>query len=340
MNISQFFNKKPSVHLGLDIGNNSLKIIEIASRKDSFEIVNAGIKSLCEDADSVKEIKHFFKELNIQSKEVNLSISGDDVVARYISLPKMTEAELKKAMDFELEDHIPFKASEVYVDYTLLGEDANTKNRIMVFLVATKKETLDKRVKIVQDAGLKAKLVTMDALALKNCFYFNYPEKENANAALLNIGEKTTNLIITRKRIPYFVRDTHFGGNTITCLLQTKMETDKAKAEEFKRNLKDAPIEVTRTVKAAFANLLNEIFVSLDFYENLTEHKIEVVYISGGSSQLAGLKEFLSGYLGVEIIDISPFKNFTISPKIPKEILSDKSPYFSISCGLALEGLI
>ena len=332
-----FFKKKPQRKLGLDIGSYNLKVAEIEIKADSFEIVGLGMRDIRGASDISGEIKEILQETHISTKEVNISISGENVVARHLSLPKMADDELRKAMAFELEDHIPFKVDEVYFDYRVLGEEPNSKNRMRVFLVATKKELLEKRVELVRRAGLEPRVLTMDALALKNTFYFNYPSKKLTNITLLNIGDKISNILITQEQIPYFVRDTHFGGDAITSLLQTKLELDKKAAEEVKHNLKNATPEVLQIIKAALVNLLNEIFISLDFYENLTQQTIDEIYICGGSSQLSGLKEFLGGYLNLKILDLDPFQNFSISPNIPQDMLPKLLPYLPVAIGLALE---
>ena len=278
-----------------------------------------------------------FKEAGIANRNVNISVSGDNVVARHLSLPKMSEAELKKALTFQLEDHIPFKTDEVYTDYHMMGDEPNSKNRMRVFLVASKKELVEERIKLIRDAGLKPQVITTDALALKNAFYHNYPEKNETNIAILNIGDKISNLIIARGKIPYFVRDTRFGGEMITDLIQAKAQVDTATAESLKQDPRAAAPEITEIIKTALGSLLNEIFVSLDFYENLTEQRIDEIYITGGSSVLPGLKEFLSGYLNFKIIPLEPLKNFTFSPGISEETLKKISHYLSVAIGLALE---
>ena len=329
--------KKPGKKLGLDIGSYNLKVAEIQIKGSSLEIVGLGMKDIRESTDLSSALQELLKETKITAKEANISLSGENVVARHISLPRMDEQELKKAMWFELEDHIPFKAEEVYFDYYVLGPEPNAKNRMRVFLVATKKEQLDTRVMLIRQAGLEPRLITMDALALMNTFYANYPEKNLTNISLLNIGDKITNLLIMREHIPYFVRDTRFGGEAITALLQTKLELDKKGAEKLKYNLGKTAGEVTQIIKTALINLLNEIFVSLDFYENLTEQRIDEIYVSGGSAQLVGLKEFLSGYLNLEIFDLDPYKNFSLSPNISPEKAKEIAPYMAVAIGLALE---
>ncbi len=331
------FLKKAQTRVGLDIGNYNLKAVEIEEKKGSFRIVNARIKDSRQEKNMPEAIKRILKEANISAKKVNISVSGENVVARYLSLPEMTEAELRKAMVFQLEDHIPFKPDEVYTDYYVLGEEANSKNKIRVFLVATKKDLLEERVRLVRAAGLEPQVITTDALALKNVFYFNYPSKNEANITILNIGDKITNLLITRHQIPYFVRDTRFGGDIITSLIQTKLQLERKAAEELKHNPKEELPEVTKITKAIFASLVNEIFVSLDFYENLTEQRIDEIYITGGTSQLAGLKDFLSGYLNLKIIPLEPIKNFSLSSNISREAVTKLSPYLAVAIGLALE---
>ncbi|MDP2941208.1 MAG: type IV pilus assembly protein PilM [Candidatus Omnitrophota bacterium] len=323
--------------VGLDIGNCNLKVIEIEEKKGAFRLVNALMKDVKQEKDIPAAIAALFKEAGIANKSVNISVSGEDVVARHLSLPKMNEGELKKALVFQLEDHIPFKADEVYTDYHVMGDEPNSKNRMRVFLVASKKALVEQRLKLVRQANLKPQVITTDALALKNAFYHNYPERLEANVALLNIGDKISNLIIAREKIPYFVRDTRFGGEMITDLIQTKAQVDKPAAESLKTNPQSATPEITEIIKTAMGSLLNEIFVSLDFYENLTEQRIDEIYITGGSSKLPGLKEFLSGYLNFKIIPLESLKNFAFSPGLSADALGKISHYLTVAIGLALE---
>ncbi len=341
MNIKNLFSfgtkEKNKKSVGLDIGSCNLKVVEIEKSGSNSLITAAAMKDIRETKDLSLEIKQILDEAHIHTKEANISLSGESVVARHLSLPKMSEDELRKAILFELEDHIPFKPEEVYFDFHIVGDEPNSANRMRVFLVATRKEMIDMRIDLIRKAGLEPHLITMDALTMMNTLYFNYPAKNQTNITFLNIGDKITNLVIMREKIPYFVRDTRFGGESVTSLLQTKLELDRKAAEDLKFNLKNAHEDVSKIIKTTLATLLNEIFVSIDFFENLTEQKIQEMYITGGSSQLYGLKEFLGGYLGLEIVTLDPLKNLSISPNIPAENVTKLSPYLAVAIGLALE---
>jgi type IV pilus assembly protein PilM len=328
--------KGTKTRVGLDIGNYSLKVAQIEENDGSFKLLNAAMKDIRQEKNIPQAISELFKQNKISNRQVNLSVSGDSVVARYLSLPKMTENELKDAMQFELEDHIPFKPDEVYTDYHVLGDEPNSKNRMRVFLVAAKKDLVDEKLKLIRQAGLEPRLITTDAFAMKNTFYFNHPDKAQANVTLLNIGDKVTNLLISKDNVPYFIRDTRFGGEAITALIQSKSQMERTSAEELKHNLKTANPDISDIVKATLGNLLNEIFVSIDFYENLTEQRIDEIYLTGGSSQIEGLKSFLEGYLNLPILSLEPFKGFS-SSAAPKADLDKLSVYFAVAIGLALE---
>lgn len=329
--------QKPERRLGLDIGAHSIKLAEVQEKGGALTLLNCCIKELTDPKDAAQAIGEALREKGITAKKAALAVSGEHVVSRYISMPKMNEAELKKAMTFELEDHIPFKTDEVYTDYHVFGEDPNAKNRIRVLLVATKKEPLEERLALVRQAGLIPQIITTDAMALKTIFYHAYPQKRQAHIAILNVGERITNLLIAHEEIPYFVRDTRFGGETLTTLIQTKAQLDRPKAELLKCSLKETTGEMADLIKASLSNLLNEIFVSLDFYENLTEQRIDELYLTGGSSQLVGLKEFLGGYLNVKILQLDPFLHLTPATKLPAAGLTSLTPYLAVALGLALE---
>lgn len=339
MKTFDFFKKKSLRKVGLDIGSHNLKAVEIEVNNKAAKIINLGMKNIqnIDPVNTPQAIKDLLKEINVSAKEVNISISGENVVARYLSLPKMSPEELKKAMEFQIADHIPFKAEEVYTDYKIISDDPRSKNRMQVFLVAARKELLEAKSKLIQEAGLKAQVVTMDALAIKNTLYFNYPQQNDANIAILNVGNKITNIIITKNQTPYFVRDIRFGGETISLLLETKLNLDQAKAEELKQDMQNVSAEVKQMVKLSLTNLLNEIFASFDFYENLTEQRINQVYLAGGFSQFSGLKEFLGGYLNLEPISLNPFQNFTLPAGLSPETAQTDSAFFSVALGLALE---
>jgi type IV pilus assembly protein PilM len=73
-----------------------------------------------------------------KAKDVCLSLSGNAVIVKKITLPVMTEAELAESIYWEAEQYIPFDIQDVNLDYQIVdGErDAEARGSMDVLLVA------------------------------------------------------------------------------------------------------------------------------------------------------------------------------------------------------------
>lgn len=86
--------------------------------------------------------------------------------------------------------------------------------------------------------------------------------------------------------------------------------------------------------------LQNEILRSFDYYkEEFREEKIDRIFLTGGSSRLLNLGEFLSNALGIKVETVDPVDNLKIdkSSGIDQAALKEVSPRLALAIGLALE---
>ena len=86
--------------------------------------------------------------------------------------------------------------------------------------------------------------------------------------------------------------------------------------------------------------LQNEILRSFDYFkEEFREEKIDNVFITGGSSSLKNLDEYLSGAIGIKAETINPIENIKIDPAsgISIDQLTQLSPRLSLAIGLAID---
>jgi len=329
---------KPDVSVGLDIGSHSVKVSEIKQVKDTFSLNGLGYGQLSgsEPKEISDTIKKVCDEAKISSKKVNASIFPEGTIVRYLLLPNMSPEELDKAMNFEIERYIPFGKEPVVSDYQVLKEDPAKKN-MQILLVAARKNVVEQKVKIIQDAGFDPQVITIDSLVLKNAFEINYPEKKDVTVGLLNIGSKITNINIVRDKFSYFMRDIHLGGENITHLIKEMLDIDNEQAELLKQNPGDKEEEIFKAIEPMLGNLLNEIFLSFDYYESEFGMVVDEVYVSGGTANLKRLSNFLSENLGRDVYSLDLTKNLMIGSNVSPEQLKSVSSGIAIAIGLALE---
>jgi Tfp pilus assembly PilM family ATPase len=84
------------------------------------------------------------------------------------------------------------------------------------------------------------------------------------------------------------------------------------------------------------ANLLNELYLSFDYYETQFESGIEEIFVTGGFSRLSGINEFLSKNLGIPTSSFNTLANIDITQDLQQKI-KPFADIMAVSIGLALE---
>lgn len=286
--------------VGLDIGTSAVKIVAVSGLPGKPVLSAVGVRAI--NGLSRKEIAESIKDLalesKISSKHVNISVSGPQLVVRFVTMPQMDAAALKGAMKFEAEKYIPFDINDCIVDFQTL-EKNDKENKLNILLVAVKKEHVLSRIRLVEEAGFSVDLVDVDSFALANAFLKNFPNiAAEKTAALLNIGGSCTNLCILKGQAICFARDISVGGNDFNAAISKKSGIDQKESEALKILPAEKADDVTNCVKNVLTGLLDEVKLSFNYYENQGGKGIEEIYISGGSSSVIGLDESISETFG------------------------------------------
>ena len=324
---------KEKYSVGLDIGTSTIKLVELKFFKDTVELARFNLEPI--QADLTALLKRV-----APSQTINISVSGASTVIRYIDLPRMNENELKQALKFEVQKYIPFQINEVNLDSYILKEDL-PDNKMLVLVAAVKKEFINQRLKLIQEAGLKTNIVELDSLALINAFNFNY-SKEDANIknktiALLNIGASMSNLNILENGHPVLSRDIYIAGNNLTGKVQDTVGTDLKSAEELKPNIdKEELNKVVTAAESVLSDLSKEIRTSFDYYESQSASSLIRIFLSGGGSKFSGLKDTLAKLLGIEVEYWEPLRQISIADSINSEKIKALSSQLAVAVGLAL----
>jgi type IV pilus assembly protein PilM len=334
LNFKKFLSKE-KVAVGLNIGVSSVKMVQLSFSKDTVKLTGFSIEENQLDLEAV--IKKIIQAYAV--KRVNISVSGQQAITRYVEFPRMNYEELKQSLKFEAQKHIPFPISEVNLDASILRSDL-PDNRMKVLLAAVKKESLSQRLKLLAGLNLEVGVVDVDSLALMNAFEFNYSQDENIKnktLALLNIGSATSNLNIMDSGYPVFSRDVNIGGNNITKNASDALGVDFKSAEQMKISQdKEKSDKFARVTEPILAKLAQEVRTSFDYYESRSVTSVEKIFLSGGGSLFSGVGETLSNLLGIEVVNWDSFKKITPVEGLDKEKLRFLSSQLAVAVGLAL----
>jgi len=330
--------EKPRVNIGLDIGSYFIKVVVLKTEKDKTRLLKFAIKHAAPDAlgNAIKEI---LSEFNLGSKSVNLSLAGQGVIVRSIKMPQMSVSEVKNAVGFEAEKHIPFPINEIFMDCSILKQ-LPEQNKMLVLVAAAKKELVQRRLELLKQLGLQTNVIDVDSMALANIYKRIDSKSESAQpqkaVAMLNMGASFNTLCILKDGIPKFVRDIFIGGNDFTKRIINIIGLSPVDAEKAKCNPSGEWEKITSACETVLNNLVNEVRRSFDYFESDTNTAIGSLYLSGGSSYFKGIDEILRNHISVEVKFLDPLIGLEIAEGLNKEELKSHSQQLAVSVGVAL----
>lgn len=327
--------KKNILQSGIDIGTSFIKFAQLSGTRESPTLVNYDIVKVEKGHTKsyIEALTNMAKKFSI--KEVSISIARPSVIIRYIELPRMTPNELKTSIRFEAEKYLLFDVNETILDSQILQNIVPGK--IKVLLAAAKKEAVKMRLEMLQKAGLSAHVIDCDAFALTNAFLLNFPAiSEKANTALINLGERLTIINIIKNNIACFTREIEVGGWDLTKTLAEKLNIDTNASFDLIKNPKKRSGEIADLLESVITHMIEEIKLSLNYYENQEGSVADSIYLSGGVSNFKGLADIFTKKLEIPCKTWDPLKAVKIGKDVPAEFLEEAKGQMHIAVGLAL----
>lgn len=341
--------------VGVDIGTSSIKVCQVHDGRRGPTLVRFGFAQLppqaivdgqVMDANAVVDtLTRVVREAKIRSRDVAVSVSGQSVIIRKITVPMMTSQELDEQIQWEAEQHIPFDIKDVEVDYQVLRRRPET-SQMELLLVAAKKDHISDYTQLVKNAKLKPVVCDIDAFTVQNLYEFTHGLPEERTVALINVGATLSSLNILSNGISAFTREIATGGNTVTEQIQRQLSIPYEQAEAYKCGgvpgsstaLGIVPQQVMPVIEAATDTIAAEIQRSLDFFVATSgENEISSIHLTGGSANLPMLIQAIQRRTRINVQAWNPIQRFVADPKtVNTAELSLRAPQLAVALGLTL----
>lgn len=350
--MSAFFRRTKSV-VGLDVGSSAVKAVELRQSANGYKVFAIGSESMppesivdgaIVDSAAVSDvIRQLFEHNNFKAADVVGSLSGNAVIVKKITLPKMSEDELAEAIYWEAEQYIPFDIQDVNLDYQLLegGPDDADQDTMGVLLVAAKKEKIADYTEVITQAGRVPVVVDVDAFALQNAYEVNYGIDLARVVVLVNAGASAININIVEGGQSLFTRDVSIGGNAYTEALQKELSLTFENADLVKRGVPvdGASVEdVDPIIRTVTETLLQEIEKTFDFFKaTAASDRIDELVISGGAAGIDGFIEAFEARFDLPVSAFDPFRQIAFdTAKFSEAQREELSRTIGVAVGLAL----
>ena len=345
MSFLPFLRKKG---VGIDIGNFSIKIVELKESREGKILENFGLipasailkgggfrtferDTVLISADEVeKALKILSKESGIKLEKVCFSLP--DFVSFFSSfeIPKLKKEEIPLVVKTEARKYLPIGISEVDFTWKIVSSfDVSYK----VILIAFPKEVTHQYKLIAQNLKIKEFTFEPEMISLSRVF------GEEGAVAIVDFGAKSICCSIVEDKNLKFNFSIDFGGNLLNDKISKNFGIRLEDAEELKKEygIKDPENPLTKVLLPYFQKVWQDCEKIFDEFQRREKKDIKKIILCGGGAVMPGLLEFFQKHSKIEVTIGNPFLKILTPHHFLDKIEIEDAVLFSVAIGSALK---
>lgn len=351
----KFSPPKNQSHLGVDISDCAIKVIELTSKNGSLIVTGCAIEPLPENvvvANDIKDSETAGKALlsavqkaNLSTDQAIIALPSPLVMTETIQVNKnLSDAEIEIEVLNDAARIVPYSLDDINMDFSVIGPTANNENTLDVLYIAARTEFIRQRISTLEIANLIPTAIDVEAYAMARSARQErdkFPEKGlDQVIAIVDIGATSTTLTVLKNFNVIFCREEIFGGKQLTLLIQEKYGLSFAEAGLAKKEgtlSQDYEEEILGKFRET---LVTHIMRTLEYFFSSTSiTKIDCLLLAGGVVGTPKLETSLQAVLTCPIFTANPFEQLKLAPGISAEFIKKNQTSLMLTVGLALWGL-
>lgn len=340
--------------VGIDIGSTSIRAVEIGDpHKPRPTLLRHSEVPLPDGAASRGEVlepntvagslRRLWQQGGFKSKEVVLGMGNQRVLARELTVPRMSQTRIRESLPFHVQDMLPVPVADALLDFYPVSEEVGEAGPVVNgLLVAAVKDAVLNNVKAATLAGLTPVDVDLLPFAVSRAVITR--AGRTGTVALIDIGANTTSVVILTDNVPQFVRIIPAGGAELTQALRAGLEVAPGEAERIKATVglaKQVSSQEEQQAVEIIYRVTGELLTSLRntvsyFVNTRPTTPVDHIVLTGGGAQLSGLAEALGEMTRLPAVLGDPFHAVGLSRHLDAAILRQNSSTLAAAVGLAL----
>ncbi len=356
--------------IGLDIGEYSIKIVELAQNKKNVSVNQLQEKIFTaegslqdKELEAIEFVRAFMASGDFSQTRWVMAVRQDQVTTRFKTFPFSDRIKIQKSLSFEMEEDIPFDTDNCVFDAKVVHTQGAMSD---VLASAIPKNHVEKLIDLAGSFGIDLNIVTIEGLAFANLvedwehippaiakedLELNETEKPKRNVQIiLNIGHKKTLFTAYENKRLIFVRSLFWGADQLIQEIIKKQEITRIEATRAlqvqgilllnKQGASFDQAQISNTLSKSLRELVRDLQMTLLELKSELNADISQISFTGGASLLQNLGGFLTQHLEVACNPISLLQAYTasLSSFTTNENSFAVESRFATAFSLAIEG--
>ena len=248
--------KKLSSVLGIDIGSQNIKIVEV--KKSGNDVTISAVSMVATPAGMVDHtgvydtetiaayIKQACATSGVSTAQSVISVAGQaSVLVRTLEVPKMAANEFKEHMAWEISRNIPFAESTIVSDYQAFPVTDMTANNMDVVMAISPDSAVQTLMQIGKKSGKPVFALDVEPLSLARSLKVSYDQElAGKTVCMIEIGHKTTAINMYKDGQLLLPRQVPVGGENLTNAISQSLGVSTEEAERLKIEEGFVPIDI------------------------------------------------------------------------------------------------
>ena len=330
--------------IAIDFGSHALRVMQLARRGDSFEVIGAACHvyptralGVAPQQDEVIEaLRAVLREGKFIGRQTVSAIGEHELLTKNIRLPEMPEVELASAVRFEAIERITGLDDDAEIRFIPAGSVAGgDEQQQEIIVLAAPAAVVHQHLELLSAAKLESEGMDAAPCAMFRPFerYLRRSEDQDHVNVFVDVGWSGARIGITRGDRIVFIRSFEVGGASFDRLVAGRLVVDSVKAGEIRRQVAAMRSDgedseelvdpstvdsVDAAVRPAWEKLGREIGLCLRYHAvTFRGARPDTVTCVGGESLNTHHLGHLSEVTGLRCCVGSPLRGMTFAGALP-----------------------
>ncbi len=332
----------------LDIGTNAIRVVQLSpAGQGSWSLAKYGYAPvdmrirMSDSPESRRKLGEIIMtalgQSGIKSRNVVIGLPSQKTFTTVIELPAMPEAELKSTIKYQIDQYIPMAISDAKVDWASLGQSLHDPKQQEVILSSTAMSYTEDSLEFVESLGLNVIGAEPDPIAMMRAVL---PAGIADTRLLVDMGEQSTDIVITYADGPRLVRTIPVGLSALLKAIVQNLNVQEDQARQFVLKFGLAPDRLDGQVLRALATTLDgftaELVKSIKFFQTrYPSAPVGGIMLTGYAASVPRFQEYVAAKAGVKAEIANPWQKVKVDQAAQQQLLPIMHE-FATAIGLAM----
>lgn len=348
--------------IGLDIGESSVKLLQLQRERGLLRIVDAVREPLATPLSQAgskrgpiiqEAVRAALRGRNFIGARCVCSLPPSDVLLRTMRTTPMPDAELDSGCRWEAAQRFEVEVDDLEAAWLRAGEVVQGDSvREEILLLAIRREQITPVVDALLGVGLRPVCIDTSFTAVARCLGRNLRRLSDSDVVqmALDVGAATTDVIIIRGNSIAFIKSIPIGGRRLTEAVAEALRLEPQAAQQVRwERMQHAAGEggagdrrvnraIFQAVRPFLIDIAEEVALCLRYYSvTFRGARPQRVLLVGGDAQEPGFCEVLHEALKIEVQVARPLESIDRSSvSFDVERRESPLPQWAVACGLSL----